>query len=335
MRSADAHSLGAAARMQARGARGGRHVLQLLEHAARGFFEHRGSQLAAAISYYGLFATFPIAILAVAVFGLVLGEQQAREDVLAFLDRHLPVTQDAGREDLRSLLRDVTSGAAAFGAIGLLGLAFSASGLMGALRNGVNVAWAVEQRRPPLRGKALDVLFVACIGILVTASLLLTFGTQIASAFVDDVSGRLGEVSGILAAVAATVGVVVPALVSWSAFAVLYRFLPARRPEWRAAMVGALVAAVGFELVKRGFGLYLGTVASYGAVYGSLATAVAFAFFVFLSANVFLLGAEAGARWPAVRAGEHDGGGDGKPLGRRVLGALRGLVISDEARRGA
>lgn len=307
-----------------------RRVVQLLEHSVRAFFAHRGTQLAAAISYYGLFATFPLAILAVAGFGLVLGAQEAREDVLAFLARHLPVTEDAGRADLATLLRDVTGNAEAFGFVGLLALVFSASGLMGALRNGVNVAWEIEARRPPLLGKALDVLLVLGAGAVVALSLALSFGTRIARAFVDDLSARLGEVSSVLPSLVAVGQQLVPVLVSGTVFACLYRFLPARRPGWREAGVGALLAALGFELVKRGFGLYLDELADYGAVYGSLATAVAFAFFVFLTANVFLLGAEASARWPEVRAGHHDvSDGHDEPLRRRVIGALRGLVVRE------
>lgn len=317
-------------RAMARLGRAAGRAAQLLFTAADAFFAHRGMQLAAAISYYGLFALFPIAILAVAGFSLILGEERARTDVLAFLMRNLPVTEGAGREDLDRLLRSVTSGAEAFGIVGLAGLVFSASGLMAAVRHGLNTAWETRDPRPPLRGKAFDILLVLALGLIVALSLLLTFGTRIARAFTEDLPRTLGDVSDVLPTLVAVGGRLVPAVVAFAAFLALYRFVPATTVRTRDAAVGALVAAIGFELTKRGFAFYLDRVASFGAVYGSLATAVAMAFFVFVNANVFLFGAEVAARWPAVRDAP-DTAGDGEPFGRRVLRFLRGLVLEERA----
>ena len=45
--------------------------------------------------------------------------------------------------------------------------------------------------------------------------------------------------------------------------------------------------------MKNGFAIYLRNFGNYDAVYGSLGTVVAFLFFVYVSANIMLLG----ARW--------------------------------------
>jgi membrane protein len=318
------------ARARRRAARGARRGGQLLFDAAGAYVAHRDVQLAAAISYYGLFALFPLAILAVTAFSVVLGEESARRDVLAFLMRNLPVTEGAGRRDLSALLHGVTRDAEAFGIVGLFALVFAASGLMGAIRHGLNAAWETRNPRPPLRGKAFDVVLVLAVGLVVALSLLLTFGTRIAHAFTDDVPRTLGRVSDVLPALVAVGGRLVPAIVAFAAFFCLYRFVPATSVGSRDAGVGAAAAALGFELTKRAFAFYLDHVADLGAVYGSLATAVALAFFVFLNANVLLFGAELSARWPAVRDAPEDEGG-GEPFGRRLWRALRGLVVETDA----
>lgn len=305
---------------------------QLAEHSARGFFAHRGTQLAAAISYYALFAIFPLAILGVAALGVVLGEDAARRDVLDFLQRSLPVTEDSGRRDLERLVGGVTRNTEAFGIVGVLGLAFAASGLMGSLRNGLNTVWEVAERRPPLQGKALDLLLVVGVGALLGLSLAGSVATQIARSLTDDLSQRLGDVAGVLPTLADLATSALPLGIGLLAFVLLFRVVPSTAVRWREALLGALVATGGYALLRFGFGLYLDHIADYGAVYGSLGAVIAFVFFVFLTANAFILGAEAAARWPAVRRGEHDtppGEGDGTPWWRDVLNALRGLAVRD------
>jgi len=308
-----------------------RHARTLTEQVVRELFADRATQLAAAISYYALFAIFPIVILAVAGFSLVLGEQQARQDVLDFLTRNLPVTQQSGRQDLSDLLAGVTQNTEAFGIVGVLGLLFSASGLMGALRNAVNTAWDLEDRRPPLQGKLLDLLLVLAIGVVIGLSLAGSLVTRAVESLSGDVSAAIGSGVFDLATRA------LPLAIAFAGFLLIYRVVPATSVRWRDAGLGALVATVGYAATKVGFGAYLNSVADYGAVYGSLGAIVAFVFFVYLNANVFVLGAEVASEWPRVRRGDYDRpdeqeDGDGAPWWRSLLGALRGLAVRDDER---
>lgn len=314
-----------AERLRAVARRGGRHAAKTAERAVVDFFEDRCPQLAAAMSYYALFAIFPLTILTVGAFGLVIDEDQARRDVIDFLTRRLPVTEDAGRQDIATLLRDVTSSSGAFQLVGAVGLLISATGLMGAVRNGLNTAWDVDDRRPPLLGKAVDVLLVLGFGLLITASFALTVGRR----WLVDLGEEIGSpVAGPLSLLAGTGAWAIPLAISFAVFALLYRFIPARRVDWPDALTGAAFATVGYELAASAFGYYLGNLADYGAVYGSLGAVVAFVFFVFLVANIFLLGAEIAVERPRVLAGRYYGGPpDQRSLSTKVLDALRGLVV--------
>jgi len=264
----------------------GRRLPALTERTLARFFNHRDTQIAAAISYYALLSIFPLAIVMVAVFGIVVDDQAARQRVIDFLLRNLPLDEQAGRRDLEELLAGVTRNAGALSVIGAAGLVLTASGLMGAIRNGLNGAWEVKDRRPPLQGKALDILLVLGVAVVIALSSALTVAGRAAAS----VSDWLEEVLG-------AVGSALPRL--------LLELGP----------LSSLVLA---------FGLYLSSFGNYNAVYGSIGAVVAFAVFVFLGANVFLLGAEASAEWKTLRHEELE---PGPPWREKVRAFLKGLVV--------
>jgi membrane protein len=71
----------------------------------------------------------------------------------------------------------------------------------------------------------------------------------------------------------------------------LYAVVPARRVEWRHAVLGGLLAGIGFEVAKRGFAIYLFRVPAYTLIYGAFATIPIFLIWLYLSWVVVLTGA--------------------------------------------
>jgi len=80
-------------------------------------------------------------------------------------------------------------------------------------------------------------------------------------------------------------------LVDWAAFTLIYAFIPARRVPFRLALVGGAVAAVAFEVAKRGFAFYITHVQTYQLVYGALAALPLFLVWIYLSWAIVLVGA--------------------------------------------
>lgn len=83
---------------------------------------------------------------------------------------------------------------------------------------------------------------------------------------------------------------ILPILSSAIGFFVIYLFVPNRKINWKCALIGALFAAICFELAKKGFALYVTTVPSYQKIYGALASIPLFLIWTFLSWNIILLG---------------------------------------------
>lgn len=296
---------------------------KLTERSVVAFFDHRCSQLAASISYYALLSLFPAAIVGTAIFGIAIGDDEARNEVADFLFDTLPLSEDQGRRDLRNAVDGVTRNTGALGVAGLAGLLYSASALTAATRNSLTIVWGGERRRPPLRAKALDVLLVLGLGLLIGFSLAITVARSLAA----DLGEDLGILGRVLESAFGASGFVIPLASSAVVFGVLFRVVPHPRPRLRDVWPGIAFATIGYELAKRGFAVYLDNFENYSAVYGSLGAVIVFLVFIYIAAIVFLLGAEYAALWPRVRAGEFDDTGPGKPLREEVRDFLRGLVV--------
>lgn len=256
------------------------------------FVEDRGHRDAAQISFFAALSAVPLAILLVRVFGLVFDESDVRRRVIQTGFDAVPVTQSADRARLESAVADALDRAGHVSIITVLVLLVSASGVMGALRHSINVAWDIERRPPLLRRKALDLALVLGGTVLLVVSLSLSILHRAANRVDDEAGG-----GAVLGQLLDTVAGVLPFAFVSAIMLFLYRVLPVDRPRVREIWPGALVAAVGLFLVKNGLELYLDHLANLGAVYGSLGAVMALLLFVFASANVVVFGAEYASEW--------------------------------------
>jgi membrane protein len=81
-------------------------------------------------------------------------------------------------------------------------------------------------------------------------------------------------------------------------FALVYWALPNRRiVPWHAAC-GGLLAALGFSLMQRLFGLYVAKFPTYAVIYGAFAAIPIFLLWLYLSWAVILIGALVVAELP-------------------------------------
>jgi membrane protein len=274
--------------------------------ALREFVEDRGHRDAAQIAFFAVLSAIPLALLLIAAFG-------------AFTS--MPLAQESDRERLEGVARDALDGAGDIGPLSVLLLLAAASGVMGALRHSINVAWDIERRPPLLRRKALDLALVSGATIVLLFSLSVT-ATRRASALVDDEEG-----GGFLVAAGLDVlGDVLPFLFIALVVLFLYRVLPVDRPRLRDIWPGALVAAVGLLAVKGVLELYLEHLADFGALYGSLGALMALLLFVFAAANVLVFGAEFASEWARLPREDAEVS--------RLVGLGRARVVRALRRRG-
>ena len=298
----------------------------LIWNSLDGLGRHRATQSAASMAYYALFSIFPTAIVLAAAGGLFFDDAKARDDVVNFLFDQLPLADDAqGRGDIDRLVHGVTTNAGTLGLIGIVALLISASALMGAARGAIDAIFGGRVTRGFLRGKGIDLLLVLGVGVL----FVLSFAATLLSQFdFDRGDGFLWAVESVFT----WSGLLLPMALSALVFGVLYTVLPVEHQRVRDVWPGVLFATLAYELLKKGFSVYLDNFADYSAVYGSLGAVIAFMVFTYAASFVFLVGAEMAHLWPSVRAGEHDpgaGGGDdgeSKSFGRELADFAKSLV---------
>jgi len=296
----------------------------LLVNAFKGLSTHHGTQLAAGMAYYALFAIFPAVLVVAAVAGMVLDDPAARADLVDFLLEELPVSTGEGAQEIETLVDGITENAGALGLIGVLGLMLSASALISSARTSLSFIFGDQITRGAIRGKLVDLLLIIGVGLLFG----LSFAVTIVSGLNVDLGAGIGES---IEAVLDWTGLILPILISAAVFAALYSVLPASRPPLREIWPGALFAALAYELLKRGFSIYLDNFANYGAVYGSLGAIIAFMFFAYLASVVFLVGAEMASLWPRAQRGELQGDPDPRSFKEKVQGAISGLFRTNSS----
>ena len=104
-------------------------------------------QHAAGIAYRVLFSLVPLSIILVAIFGLVLRNDDLRDDVIREIIDALPLTESGGADVTREI-ENLASPATALGLVSLLVFGWAATGMMASLRAGLEVAMRVERGRP-------------------------------------------------------------------------------------------------------------------------------------------------------------------------------------------
>lgn len=241
--------------------------------------------LAAGLCYFVFFSVFPLLLLLVAVAGYFFSAAEAMDQATIFVAQLFPQQQQFLIDILRSVMehRDQAS---LFGVVVLL---WSAKNIFFTMGQALNMIWKIPRDRGPVIENAIAVGLSLSIGALIV---LLTLAYAILTVIV---SFRLpflelapGDVPGLAFLIANLLPLTLAALVLMA----LYMILPNRRLDWRQVLPGAVTAAVLWEAVRRVFGFYLDNLSRYELVYGSISGVVGFLFGIFVSANVFLLGAE-------------------------------------------
>ena len=262
--------------------------VKLFKRAVWAWWEDNALRLGASLSYYTLFAIAPVLLVAIAMAGLVFGPEAVRGEIVLQLRGLLGQDGAAAVQALLEGASQPRSGVLAT-VLGSITFAFAATGAFLELQTVLNTIWRVKPNPElNLAGFARDRLrsfgLVLGIGFLLLVSLAVSAALSAASAWLDR------RAPGMPLLWQASNAVVSLAVVT-ALFAMLFRFLPDVKLEWRDVATGAVVTAVLFTIGKQAIGFYLGQSAT-ASSYGAAGSVIVLLLWVYYSSQIVLLGAE-------------------------------------------
>ncbi len=264
-------------------------ALALVRTAFNGWLRDNIQQYAAALAYYAVFSLAPLLLIAIGMAGVVLGQEEARQNVL---DQAAAVVGPAGARAVETLMgtRSSAQRAGTISAVtGLVALLIAAVGVLSQLRAALNAVWQVAPGADLSwgawgRAYVFNVALVIATGFLLLVSLVATATLSAVSAaarqWLPGPDGVWFVIDG-LAGLAMTAGV----------FTLMFKVVPDAHVRWRDAAVGAAVTAVLFTGGRLALGLYLGRGGN-DSPYEAAGAILALLAWVYYSAQLVLAGAE-------------------------------------------
>lgn len=254
----------------------------------RAFLDDRGTDVAAALTFYAVLAIAPAAAALLSVVGLF-------ESPEAVVDEILVVLREVASEDVvdvvsRVLGGIVTTEAASVAFVVSLVLAlWSASAFVAAFSRAMNTVHGVEEGRPFWVLRPLMAVLTVVLVVVAAVGLVL----QVVSA---DLARALGGPIGL--------GDRFVTVFTWGRWPVLllalvllvsllYHWTPNVRPgRYRVLSPGAAVAIGVILVASWGFSFYVANFASYDRTYGALAGVVVALVWLWICSMILVLGAE-------------------------------------------
>ena len=320
------------------------------DHVMRAQGRYNGSKgdfYAAGITYFTIFALFPLLMVAFSIAGFVLASQP---DLLAEVTDKIKstVSGDLG-DQLVALMDSAIESRTSVGIIGLATAAWAGLGWMANLREALSQMWGSMRQETAgfLRTKLSDLLAIAGLFAAIVITVVLTaLGS---SGLMKQVVEWLGlqDLPG-MSIVLRTAAIVISILVSWLLFTWMIARLPRESVTFRSAARAGLMVAVAFEVFKQVASIYLKSVVTgpAGATFGPVLGLMVFAYItarMILFATAWAATAKENLEAAPVdpppaaqitpRVQVRDGIGPAGAVGAAAVGALGALGLSRLSRR--
>jgi membrane protein len=265
-------------------------VFGLLKQTFQEWLQDKAPQLGAALAYYTVFSLAPLILVLLAVVGIIFREDPAgawnkiTDQLSYFLDASaVQVVQNIAQQASqpgKTIMATI---------IGVALALFGASGVFGQLQDALNTIWNVKAKPTRgmwgfLRNRFLSFTMVAGVCFLLLVSLTLESLLKAFSHYVQSVLP-----GGLM--VAMSVYLIFDFTVIVLLFAMIFKFLPDAKIQWRDVWIGAVMTAILFGIGKWALGLYLGSGAA-GSAYGPASSLITVLLWVYYSSQILLFGAE-------------------------------------------
>lgn len=255
---------------------------QFFKELKQEWTDDKVGDVAAALTFFGILAIFPFLLFLVSLAGLILDPQLAQSLTMELSAVAPPAATTILGNQLQSLAQ---SGSAGLLTVSGVGAIWAASGGVRALIRSLNRVYGVQESRPfwKVRGLAIvGTLVGAAIGLV--AALVAVFAPVVADA-----------IGGPVPTLASWARLPVAGLLMMFVWALAYWALPDVEQRFRFITPGSVIGVVIWIAASWGFSVYVQNFGNYEATYGALAGVIVLLFWMWITSQVILLGAEINA----------------------------------------
>jgi membrane protein len=273
-----------------------RKTMSLTACAVRYWSSDNASTTGAALAFYCAFSLAPLLVIILALAGLIVGATAAYGQVGAQLNSLF------GPSTAAIVLQAVKTAQQPQGLVATLvsvvTLLISATTVLAAIEAALEQIWksaaiAPQGVRGWLRTRFLSFGFILTLGFLLLVSL--TVSTALAG-----IRARIATSHPALVGAVGTLDFLVSLGLVSALFALIYRYMPARRLAWSVVLCGGVLTAILFDIGRWVIGLYLAH-STQPSAFGAAASFAALLLWLYYTAQIFLFGAEFTACLGGVR----------------------------------
>jgi membrane protein len=260
----------------------------ILKRAAEIWAASHAFVYAAALAFFTLFSVAPVAIVAVAIAGVALGEEAARGELFMQLEGVMG-PEAAGVIETAVLNTRFEVAGIWPTLVGVGAMIIGATTVFAYLQKSLNAIWDVAARPSRhtmlefLRNRVLSLAIVLALGFILMVSLLVGVATQAALTFAEQ---QIPVPGFLLAGTEFTVSFAIITLL----FGAIFRILPDVVLDWNEVILGAAITALLFTLGRMLIAIYLAKTAT-ASTYGAAGSLVLLLLWVNYSSLILLFGA--------------------------------------------
>jgi len=255
-------------------------ILKYLSIFIRRFSSDHCPHIAAALTFTSLLALVPLLAISVTIIKQVPAAQQFLAEGQEYL---FQIFAPEFGEEIKVHLLAFVNKTQSLTTIGIVFLAITALLTLDTIEKTLNRIWRVKKSRNILMRFSIYFIILSLGPVLVGISLSVTTYLSTITLLSDTLSKS---------EVALNYLAILPLLTTTFAFSLLYKIVPNVKVSLKHALYGGLVAAILFELSKRGFAYFITSFSTYQLIYGALAAIPLTLIWLYASWLVILIGAE-------------------------------------------
>lgn len=253
---------------------------ELVVQSAKDLAEDNGQQWAAAVTYYALLSSVPLLLVMISLVTLFVDPQTAIDRITSALGNFAP---QGGQ--VEKAVQGMVSSRGSVGFISFFTLLWTGSRVFSALIQALSVVYLVNDGYSFVKRFVLSIVMTFTLGI----GIVVAFGFSL---FLRTLRSEADFLSFLPTVLFTLLAWLIQLALIAGIFFLIYQYVPKGDHDYRASVVGAVVATVIFVIARPLFTFYIQEFGRQNKIYGPLAIVIIALLWVWISAIITLFGGE-------------------------------------------